>query len=100
MTLKMEQISWLTAYEERILEAIIEKGSVKAAALELNLAPPTIYNVLYRIRTKLIKSQNTVNRINVYKKQSNALKRLLVPIKRPTPEEIKAEEEEAEKWEW
>jgi DNA-binding NarL/FixJ family response regulator len=94
MALKLEQISWLTPYEERILEAIIEKGSVKAAALELNLAPTTIYNVLYRIRTKLIKSQNTVNRINVYKKQSNTLKRLLVPIKRPTPEEIKEEEEE------
>ena len=97
MTLKPEQISWLTPYEERILEAVIERGSVKAAALELNLAPPTIYNVLYRIRMKLIKSQNTVNRINVYKKQSNALKRLLVPIKRITVEE---EEEEEEKWEW
>jgi hypothetical protein len=45
---------------------------------------------------KLIKSQNTVNRINVYKKQSNALKRLLVPIKRITVEE----EKEEEKWEW
>jgi DNA-binding NarL/FixJ family response regulator len=96
MTLKTEQISWLTPYEERILEAVIERGSVKAAALELNLAPPTIYNVLYRIRMKLIKSQNTVNRINVYKKQSNALKRLLVPIKRITVEE----EKEEEKWEW
>jgi DNA-binding NarL/FixJ family response regulator len=96
MTLKTEQISWLTPYEERILEAVIERGSVKAAALELNLAPPTIYNVLYRIRMKLIKSQNTVNRINVYKKQSNTLKRLLVPIKRITVEE----EKEEEKWEW
>jgi hypothetical protein len=82
MSLKLTEISWLTPFEERILEAIIEKGSVKAAANELWLASPTIYNVLYRVRIKLIKSQNTVNKINVYKKQSNTLKRLLVPIQR------------------
>jgi hypothetical protein len=94
MTLKETEISWLTSYEERILEAIIEEGTVKAAALKLMIAPPTIYNILSRVRRKLVKSQNTVNKLNVYKKQSRTLKRLLVPIQR-----IKIPEEEEEKWE-
>jgi len=98
MGLKETEISWLTPYEERILEAIIERGDVKAAANELNLAVPTIYNVLHRVRIKLVKSQNTVNKVNVYKKQSNALKRLLIPIQRVRP--IEVDEEELEKWEW
>jgi hypothetical protein len=97
MGLKETEISWLTPYEERILEAIIERGDVKAAANELNLAVPTIYNVLHRVRIKLVKSQNTVNKVNVYKKQSNALKRLLIPIQRLRPLEV---EESDEKWEW
>jgi hypothetical protein len=46
---------------------------------------------------KLVKSQNTVNKINVYKKQSNTLKRLLIPIQRLRPLEV---EESDEKWEW
>jgi len=96
--LKETEISWLTPYEERILEAIIECGSVKAAAVELNLAIQTIYNVLHRIRVKLVKSQNTVNKINVYKKQSRTLKRLLIPIQRVKPLEIEEGEEEEEKW--
>jgi hypothetical protein len=97
MSLKETEISWLTPYEERILEAIIERGDVKAAANELNLAVPTIYNVLHRVRIKLVKSQNTVNKVNVYKKQSNTLKRLLIPIQRLRPLEV---EESDEKWEW
>jgi len=95
MSLKLTEVSWLTPYEERILEAIIERGSVKAASNELELATPTIYNVLYRVRIKLVKSQNTVNKINVYKKQSNTLKRLLVPIQR-----VKALETEELEEEW
>jgi hypothetical protein len=98
MSLKLTEISWLTPYEERILEAIIERGDVKAAANELNLAVPTVYNVLHRVRMKLVKSQNTVNKINVYKKQSNMLKRLLVPIQRIKALETKESEEE--EWEW
>jgi hypothetical protein len=98
MGLKETEISWLTPYEERILEAIIEKGSVKAAAWALNLAPPTIYNTLWKVRTKLIKSQNTVNKINAYKKQSNTLKRLLVPIQRVRA--LEKEDFEEEEWEW
>jgi DNA-binding NarL/FixJ family response regulator len=98
MSIKETEISWLTAFEERVLEAIIETGSVKGAANELNISPYTIYNILYRVRKKLIKSQNTVNKINVYKKQSNALKRLLVPIQRVKP--IELDEEELESWEW
>jgi predicted DNA-binding protein (UPF0251 family) len=98
MSIKETEISWLTAFEKRVLEAIIETGSVKGAANELNISPYTIYNILYRVRKKLIKSQNTVNKINVYKKQSNALKRLLVPIQRVKP--IELDEEELESWEW
>jgi hypothetical protein len=98
MAIKETEISWLTAFEERILEAIIETGSVKGAANELSISPYTIYNILFRVRKKLIKSQNTVNKINVYKKQSNALKRLLVPIQRVKP--IELDEEEHENWEW
>jgi len=98
MAIKETEISWLTAFEERILEAIIETGSVKGAANELNISPYTIYNILFRVRKKLIKSQNTVNKINVYKKQSNALKRLLVPIQRVRP--IELDKEEFENWEW
>jgi hypothetical protein len=97
MGLKETEISWLTPYEERILEAIIERGSVKGASVELNLAVPTIYNVLHRVRIKLVKSQNTVNKVNVYKKQSNTLKRLLVPIQRLRPLEV---EEPTQEGEW
>ncbi len=95
--LKETEISWLTPYEERILEAITERGSVKAAAVELDIAVQTIYNILHRVRKKLLKSQNTVNKINVYKKRSKTLKRLLVPIYTYKPIEL---EEEEEKWEW
>jgi len=96
MSIKLSEQSWLTPYEERILEAIIERGSVKAAAIELKLAIPTIYNVLHRVRIKLMKSQNTVNKINVYKKQSSTLKRLLIPIIRVRALEEKDFEEEEE----
>ena len=95
--LKETEISWLSPHEERILEALAVRGSVKAVAVELNLSIFTIYNALHRIRIKLIKSQNTVNKINAYKKRSKALKRLLVPIQRYKP--IELEEEPEEKWE-
>jgi len=98
MDLEPSEVSWLTSYEESILETIIEVGSVKAAAWKLRLAPTTIYNILYRVRIKLLKSQNTVNKINAYKKQSSTLKRLLVPILRIKP--IGEELEEAWKEEW
>ena len=94
--LKETEISWLTPYEEQILEAIIECGAVKAAAVELNLAIQPIYNALARNRVKLVKSRNIVNKINSYTKQSSILKRLLVPIQRVKP--IELEEEAEEKW--
>jgi len=82
MELKVSEISYLTPYEERIIEAIIENGDVRMAASELGISRSTVYNVLYRIRKKLVKSQNTVNKVNNYKKRSRVLKRLLVPIQR------------------
>jgi hypothetical protein len=97
LELKTEALSWLTPYEERIIEAIIENGDVKTAASELKIAKSTIYGVISRIRLKLVKSQNTVNKINVVKKKSRTLRRLLVPIQKvAVPETIEELIEEAE----
>jgi len=80
LTLKVEAIDWLTPYEERIIEAIMEEGDVRSAAYELKIKPSTIYGILSKIRVKLVKSQNTVNKCNVFKKKSHALRRLLIPL--------------------
>jgi hypothetical protein len=93
LTIKVETAYWLTPYEERIIEAILEEGDVKSAAYELKIKPSTIYGVLSNIRVKLLKSQNTVNRCNVWKKKSHALRRLLVPLQKVA---ITAEEAEAD----
>jgi predicted DNA-binding protein YlxM (UPF0122 family) len=97
LELKTEALSWLTPYEERIIEAIIENGDVKTAASELKIAKSTVYGVISRIRLKLVKSQNTVNKINVVKKKSRTLRRLLVPIQKvAVPETIEELIEEVE----
>lgn len=81
-TLKVETIDWLTPYEERIIEAILEEGDVRSAAYELKIKPSTVYGVLSNIRMKLLKSQNTVNHLNTKKSKSRVLKRLLVPLQK------------------
>lgn len=91
--------TWLSPYEERILEAIMEEGDVKSAAFELKIQPSTIYSVVSHIRLKLVKSQNTVNTLNSRTKKSHALKRLLIPLQRvaiPVSEAEGSEAEEAE----
>lgn len=95
IALKITEISWLSPYEERILEAIIENGNVGAAASELKIAKSTVYSVLSSVRVKLAKSQNTVNKVNNFKKQSRTLKRLLVPVQKvEIPESVEEELEE------
>ena len=94
--LKVAAISWLSPYEERILEAIKEEGDVKSAAFELKIQPSTIYSVVSHIRLKLVKSQNTVNQMNTVKKKSHALRRLLVPIQRVSIPASEAEGSDAE----
>ena len=93
VTLKVSAISWLSSYEERIMEAIIENGSVGAAASELKIARSTVYTVLSKVRLKVVKSQNTVNKVNNFTKQSRALKRLLIPIQKVRISESVEEEE-------
>jgi len=101
LTLKVAAIDWLSPYEERILEAVEEEGDVRSAAYELKIKPSTIYGVLSNIRVKLVKSQNTVNRCNVLRKKSQALRRLLIPLQRvaiPATLAEGQEEENEEKW--
>jgi hypothetical protein len=81
-TLNVETVDWLTSYEERVIEAIMEEGDVQSAASELNVKPSTVYAVLSKVRVKLLKSQNTVNHCNVLKRKSRALRRLLVPMQK------------------
>lgn len=100
--LKVKALTWLSPYEERIIEQIMESGDVKGAAYDLQVKPSTIYSVVSHVRLKLVKSQNTVNKFNNVKKKSPALRRLLVPLQKvPVPvseAENEGEEEPAELW--
>jgi hypothetical protein len=93
LTFKVEAVDMLSSYEERILEAILEEGTVKEAAYELGVKPATIYTVISHVRFKLVRAQNTVNRCNRLKQKSHTLRRLLVPLTRVAVPAEKAEEE-------
>jgi hypothetical protein len=94
LTFKVAAIDLFSPYEERVLEAILEEGDVKSAAYELKVMPSTIYTVIHRVRFKLVKAQNTVNRCNRLKQKSHTLRRLLVPLTRVAVPVDKAEEGE------
>jgi len=76
----MSNPNWLTNYEIMILEKIGEQKTVKKAAENLNLHPYTIYSILYRVRKKAMKSQNTINLLNNLKRKHPILRRLTTPI--------------------
>ena len=96
LMLKVEAITWLSNYEERIMRAISEEGDVRSAAYALKITPSTIYSVLNKIRVKQVKSQNTVNTLNVARRKSLALRRLLIPLQKVPVQEAEETEEETE----
>ena len=81
---KRDLKTWFSDREYEVLKTIARFDSVNTAAHELNLAPSTLYSVIYRAREKISKSRVTVNQTNNFRQRSRALARLLVPYMKIT----------------
>jgi len=76
----------LKDYEEETLE-LLSRMTIKAASVRLEVKPETIHQRLYRLRKKIEKAQNFINRINAYKKRSPRIRKLLTVVPKEEPEE-------------
>lgn len=77
---------FLTEKEKKLLNAIDEKDTVKAAASSLGISPRTAYDMLYRIRNRYVIARGFINTILAYRKKSPRLEMILTK-KVPLPEE-------------
>jgi DNA-binding NarL/FixJ family response regulator len=84
---------FLTEKERRLLDAIAEWDSVKAAATQLRISERTAYNMLYRIRNKYRNARGFINTILAYRRKSARLDQVLT---KRVPMEALEEEEAGE----
>lgn len=84
----------LTEREKEILSKLVEVDRVTTAAASLGITAGTVYNVLYRIRSKQREARKFVNQILSYRKKSKLLRQVLAS--RLTMEELEKLSKEVE----
>jgi hypothetical protein len=85
----------LTVKEQKLLEAMKGKYSVKDAASAIGISVRTAYNMLYRIRRKYSQAREFINKILAYRRAEPLIDAVLSP-KVPLWKEIKEMEETEE----
>jgi hypothetical protein len=87
----------LTVREQKLLEAMKGKVTVKDAASAMGISVRTAYNMLYRIRRKYSQAREFINKILAYRRSApliDAVLSLKVPLWKEIKEMEKMEEVE------